>query len=180
MKNLPTYQQFINEGKYSDDYYYDDIMFAKANDRGNKEIPNQRNIAGIISGDTEESRERFRNAPKGEVTKYINTYIKGVKSDYADSKLRASISKELERLTRNIRIQAQAGVPLNLRARFVSPIFNTQSDLEYLESSKSLDVVAYSKVVNKFSVEYSGTVTNDKYEQIEFEKINNGLAVNIG
>lgn len=91
------------------------------------------------------------------------------------------VFKELKRIQKSngIRIYAHAGVPEDLEMKFISPIF-TKKDLDFcldfLKGTKTIIIKAQPTVVGKWSVEYDGTVENDKGEEFEFEKINNGIA----
>jgi hypothetical protein len=221
MKNLKTFEEFvnesavINEGKY-DNTYYEDILQAKFQDANwNRYIKGQPfNLFGphpINAEQMEYEAERYnfsrkdtvpfqRNllqnnmdpdknwsqVPDKEISKYLTTWKKEIMEEVNNSVMITKIDKELERIfnQEGIIVHAHASTPDSLKIKFVRPIFtkykNLKEALSFLQKTQKITVEASPTVVNKWEVEYDGTVENDLEEIIRFSNINNGLAVTLG
>lgn len=174
--------EFINEQKlYEKSKYgntYQQIQLAKKI----KDIEMLRGEVKTIVFDSEKYKE-LDKADWKTLVKIANQYMKQRKAEIDHRRIIDKINKEIERLHKEdeIRIYAHASTPKELEIKFVGPIFTTQDDLKYtlefLKNSESITVEASPKVVGKWDVHYSGDVTNNKGEKLEFEDINNGLAV---
>jgi len=180
MKNIPTFEQFINESKI---WLADDITLAKR-DKNMKEL---RDIAKNIDGQySSESEKRFDSMTDKEINNYVNDYLKHAREEAKNSKLIAKIDKELERLhkSNSISIYAHANCPKHLEIKFVRPIFidgsttEMNSNLDFLKNTKLIKVYAQPEVKG-FAVYYDGRVEDENGKSIDFEKIDNKLAVQL-
>lgn len=179
MKNIRTFDQFvnesINEGKY-DDTFIPEIEMAKRSKNPNE----LRRVAKDVDGGYDGKIDKMTDK---EVKKYLNDYVKSIKDEYKNKAIFDKIEKELERLLKNqgIEVRAHAGVPEDKLIKFTRPIFTTYRDpkaaLEFLKDSNYIEVFASPTVVNKWDVEYSGTVKNNTGDTLEFSGVDNGLAV---
>lgn len=127
----------------------------------------------------------WSHVPDKEIVKYMNDWKTRIMEDVKNSVAIKKIKTELERIHKNgvMRVSAHARVPEDLKIQFVLPIFTSQSDkkaaLDFLIGTNEIEVKSQPTVVNKWEVEYSGNVKNDREETIGFDKVNNGLAVNL-
>jgi hypothetical protein len=127
----------------------------------------------------------WSKVPDKEIIKTMNDMKNYIVDEVQNRVIMEKITNELERIFKNgeLRVYSHATVPEHLKIKFVRPIFSDQTDkkaaLAFLIRSNSIEVNSQPTVVNKWQVEYSGTVENDKGEVIKFEKINNGLAVQV-
>lgn len=179
MRNLKTYEEFLNESMY-DDTFIPEIKYAKMT----KNMFSLRKIMGHITGVSDTTE--IENMPEKEVTKFINKYVKDTKFEKQHEKTLDKISVELERLHRSdsITINAHANCPYDLQLQFIRPIFygltKPKEVLAFLKDSDSVTIKAFPKVVNKWRVEYEGTVGNGSDISFDFKNVDNGLAVNLG
>lgn len=140
----------------------------------------------IWNDDDRELYEMLKTANWKTLVKYAKEYMKKKKIEVEEQNVINNIRKEIERIHKNkgITVRAHADCPEDKKIQFVTPIFTGHDDtryaLEYLKNSEEIRVEATPRVVDKWYVEYDGEVTNDKGDTIEFEGVNNNLAVNLG
>lgn len=186
MKNIKTFEEFLNEGKYDNTWFPDiqDAMYADQRDKkaGGSGYAKRRDLAMYIDPDRDWSK-----ATDKDIVKYINDLKKSIVDEQKNKAMWTKIETELERLnaTNGIRIYAHAACSPDRRIKFVRPcllngdtsLANYQMVLDFLTKTHEITCNAHPTVVNRFEVEYSGTVVNDRGETIEYAKVNNGMAV---
>lgn len=155
--------------------------FAKNLENKSDTVPFQRKeLQDNMAPDT-----NWSQVPDKEIVKYMNNWKTRIMEDVKNSAVIKKIETELERIHKNggMQVYAHARVPEDLKIKFVRPIFTSHPDkkaaLDFLIGANEIEVNSQPTVVNKWDVEYSGSVKNDRDENIDFEKINNGLAVNL-
>ena len=144
-------------------------------------VPFQREeLQNNISPDTDWSK-----VPDKDIKKYMNDLKKSIMYEVNNDRIITKIEAALNKIqiAGNLQISAHAIVPEHFKMKFALPAFTTQDDLKsalkFIDDSEEIEINAQPKVVNKWQVEYSGTITNDKGDTLEFKNVNNGLAVNI-
>jgi hypothetical protein len=190
MKHIKTFESFLNEnlneGKY-DNTWYDDINRATMADTRDKKsggtgYAKRRDLAAYIAPGKD-----WSTATDKDVVKYINDLKKRIVDEQKNLTMYTKIEAELERIqkTNGIQVEAHANCPSDRRIQFVRPCLlnndttsaNYQKVLDFLTGAKTITCIAHPTVVNTWDVEYDGEIINDKGDKIEYEKVNNGLAV---
>lgn len=198
MKHVKLYEQFLNNEaeaklKYSknwkqtNDTWYKNITNAQTQDmwankgKTEKTITRQRDLAKYIDPDTTD----WDKKSDAEVRKYLNDLKNKIKSETEKSKAYFSIEEKIEAMIKDgkvgINVQGDR-VPDDLKSKFIMPCImaalSPKDAWKFIHDTTSLDVnVTGRSVVNRFDVVYDGTIEDDKGKKIEFENINNGLAV---
>jgi len=120
-----------------------------------------------------------------EVSKYINSELKNLKDEARTVAIRTKYSDKLDLLfkTIDIRVYGQVSVAKSDAIKFTEPLLKEHSMEEIislLEGSKTLYVDVKSRYAKSWEVFYSGTISNDREESLDFKNISNGFAVQMG
>jgi len=175
MKNIKSFEEFLYEGHYTEM-----VNMAKRSQDPSAEL---RKVAINMAGD---NAERFAKMSDKEIKRYISEFSKREMDEKKNRKLYASFDKTLAKLQKShgIHINTHATCPLDKQIQFVRPILldmGIEAAMKFIISASSIEVNAQPKVVNKFDVEYSGTIHTNigDGEKYEFKNVHNGLGVNI-
>ena len=83
----------------------------------------------------------------------------------------------------NVLVHTQGGfVDQRYKVDFVYPLLSSKikESVSFLRKSKTINVKVVSKLVKDYRVYYSGYITNDLGDSLDFKEIDNNFCINIG